>query len=348
MVSGTFSVDVRSCLTERSAGLPCTRGYRIDPQSSDAASTDSGSPRARLRLLQQRPASEGSPNSDQPDGMSLDQVSERLSVTTATLLTWERHHGLALGQSTDGRPRRYSPDDLAVLTRVRDQAVTARASAAAAAMVHARLTATPTQLCTALLAATHRLDVATILEVLDCSAWLRGIPATIDDVVLPALREIGNLWSRGACDVAQENLATTTVQSWLHTQSQALPPPAAAPLVVLSCGPTEQHTLGLTALAVLLAHHGLAHLDLGARTPATSLRSTIHNAGASAVVLTAHISANRSATVTTLRKLGDTGADLYYAGAAFRTLPSRRGVPGTYLGGSLTNAATHLATRLKP
>lgn len=280
--------------------------------------------------------------------MSLDQASERLAVTTATLLSWEHRHGLVLGHSTDGGPRRYSPDDLAVLERIRDRAATARTTATAAALVNARLTATPTQLCTALLAATHHLDATTILEVLERSTWLHGIPVTIDDVVLPTLREIGNLWSRGACDVAQENLATTTIQSWLHTQSQAGTPPAPSPVVVLSCGPTEQHTLGLAALAVLLAHHGLACLNLGALTPATSLRMTIHNADASAVVLTAHLDANRPATVAALRKLKDTGADLYYAGAAFRTLPSRRSVPGSYLGGSLTNAATHLAAQLKP
>ena len=58
--------------------------------------------------------------------------------------------------------------------------------------------------------------------------------------------------------------------------------------------------------------------------------------GSSAVVLTAQLNANRPATVAALRKLRDTSAVLYYAGAAFRTLSSRRGVPGTYLGGNLT------------
>ena len=284
---------------------------------------------------------------DQPDLMSVDEVSERLGVPTATLLSWGRRHGLALGHPIGGS-QRYSPQDLVALEHIRDQDATARPIAAAAALVNARLSAIPTELCAALLGATNQLDATTVVEVLDRSAWLIGIPATIDDVVLPAFREIGNLWSRGACNIAQEQLATATIQGWLHTQSQTARPPAPTPVVVLSAGPSEQHTLGLTAFGVLLAHHGLACLDLGARTPATTLQATVRDAEASAVVLTAQLNANRPATVAALRKLRDTSAVLYYAGAAFRTLSSRRGVPGTYLGGNLTNAAAHLATQLTP
>lgn len=210
-------------------------------------------------------------------------------------------------------------------------------------MVGAGLTATPTQLCMDFLAATHHLDATRMIDVLGRCVWLHGTPTTIDDVVMPALREIGNRWSRGECDVAQERLATTTIQNWLHTQSQTARPPAHAAVVVLSCGPSEQHSLGLSALAVLLVHHGLAYINLGVHTPAIALPTAIHNAQASAVVLTAQLQVNRPATIAALRTVEETSAVLYYAGAAFRTLASRRGVPGTYLGSSLTNAAAQLA-----
>jgi MerR family transcriptional regulator, light-induced transcriptional regulator len=279
--------------------------------------------------------------------MSVDEVSERLGVPTATILSWGRRHGLVLGHPISVS-RRYSPHDLVALEQLRDRVATARTATAAAALVDARLSAVPTELCGALLGAAHQLDATTVVEVLDRSARLIGVPATIDDVVLPAFREIGNLWSRGACNIPQEQLATATIQGWLQTQSQRARPPAPTPVVVLSGGPSEQHTLGLAAFGVLLAHHGLACLDLGARTPATTLQAAVRNAEASAVVLTAQLTANRPATVAALRKLRDTSAALYYAGAGFRALSSRRGVPGTYLGGSLTNAAAHLATQLTP
>ena len=305
------------------------------------AGAGSSDPPARLDL-NPIPAPNGLPGSDHSHSASADEAGRRLGVPTTTVLSWERHHGLDLDHSIDGSQRRQS---LADLEPMRDQVVAARTTVTAAAMVNARLTATPTQLCGALLAATHHLDAIKIIEVLSRSKWLHGVPATIDDVVLPALREIGNRWSRGGCDVAQEHLATTTIENWLHSQSQAARPLSPAAVVVLSCGPTEQHTLGLAALAVLLAHHGLASINLGARTPATTLRTAIHDAQASAMVLTSHMNANRRATVAALRTAKDTSAVLYYAGAAFRTSASRRGVPGTYLGGSLTNAATQLATQ---
>jgi len=43
--------------------------------------------------------------------------------------------------------------------------------------------------------------------------------------------------------------------------------------------------------------------------------------------------------------VSSTPAEVYYAGSAFRTHGSRRGVPGTYLGSQLTQAAKQVARR---
>lgn len=307
-----------------------------------------GEPWAQLHVPRQTPAPVGSPILVQSDSWPADVASEQLGVSTVINNPVEANHVLSLDHLIHGSHRAYTQADLDALNEIRDQVVTGRTTASAAAMVNAGLTPTPAQLCLDLLAATQDLDATKIAEVLSHSVWLHGPPATIEDVVMPALREIGSRWSRGECDVAHERLATTTIEYWLQIRCQTARPPAHTAVVVLSCGPSEEHTLGLAALAALLMHHGVASVNLGARTPANTLRTATHHAKASAVVLTAQLNVNRPATVAALRTVQDTSTDLYYAGAAFRTLASRRGVPGTYLGGSLTNAATHLATRLKP
>lgn len=275
-------------------------------------------------------------------------ASELVGVPAATIQAWVERDGLAVGRLNPHSERRYSDVDLAALRRMRDEIAAGRPSAEAAALVNATLTATVTELCLALLHAVHRYDPAGVVEVLDRSLALQGLGCTVDDVLFPALREIGNRWAQRKSDVAQEHLASTTIQGWLRAQHQRqtrmLPP---GWVVVLGCGPEEQHTLGLDALAALLAQEGLTSLNLGANTPALSLKLTVEVVKPSAVVVACHTVSGRASTNNALHALHGTSSHLYYAGAAFRTQASRQTVPGTYLGSSLARAASLLATQVE-
>jgi MerR family transcriptional regulator, light-induced transcriptional regulator len=193
--------------------------------------------------------------------------------------------------------------------------------------------------------AAHRLDDAAVAHVLDLSRTLHGLDATVDLVLLPAMRELGEQWAGGLAEIAHEHLATTTVQTWLAAARPRVRPPAVQPPVVLACGPDEQHSLALDALAVLLAHRGLPTLYLGARVPAPSLHAAVRDSGARAVVLTCQLSRNRRSAVGALQELAASPADVCYAGAAFATPASRRDVPGHYLGESLRDAVDQLEAR---
>lgn len=113
--------------------------------------------------------------------------------------------------------------------------------------------------------------------------------------------------------------------------------------MLLACGPADLHPIGLRAFGVLLARRGLDCLILGARTPADALRPAIQNSQAYAVVVVSHLPKARPAAVAALQAAATTTASVYFAGAAFDTPRSRAGVPGTYLGESLSAAAAHLA-----
>lgn len=274
-------------------------------------------------------------------------ASEVVGVPASVICDWEDRHGLAVGRSGRRGERRYSEVDVAALGRMRDEVSAGRSPADAAALVNATLSATPAELCSALLAAAHQFDPAGVVEVLDRSLGVHGLGCTVDDVLFPALREIGDRWARREWDVAQEHLSSTTIQGWLRTQHQRqtrmLPP---GWVVVLGCGPEEQHTLGLDAFAALLAQEGLTSLNLGADTPTASFRATIREVAPSAVVVACHALSGRAATHSTLRVLGDADRHLYYAGAAFRTQATRHTVPGTYLGGNLSRAANLVAAQV--
>lgn len=229
---------------------------------------------------------------------------------------------------------------------MRDAIAEGRTGAEAAALINAALDASPDELAAALLRAADHLDAAGVVEVLDRGFWLHGLAATVDDILLPALREIGSRWVKREWDVAQEHLASTTIQGWLRAhQQRETRLLSTGPVVVLACGPEEQHTLALDAFAALLAHEGLTSLDLGAQTPAASLEATVTRVDPAAVVVSCQMIGGRAATVAALQALTDTVSRLYYAGAAFSTQATRQAVPGTYLGTSLGAAAALLAAQ---
>ncbi len=68
-------------------------------------------------------------------------VARRLGVAAATLRTWDRRYGIGPADHTPGRPRRYSPDDVARLEMMRHAMIHGATPADAA--VHARNTPLP-------------------------------------------------------------------------------------------------------------------------------------------------------------------------------------------------------------
>ncbi len=274
-------------------------------------------------------------------------ASELVGVPAAVIRGWEERHGLAVGRWVTGDERRYSEVDLAALRRMREEVAAGRSCAGAAALVNGALTATPLQLGTELLEAVYRFDTVGVVEVLDRSLGVHGLASTVDEVLFPALRQIGERWARREWDVAQEHLASTTIQGWLRAQHQRqvrmLPP---GWVVVLGCGPEERHTLGLDAFAALLAQEGLTSLNLGPDTPSASFEATVRQVGPAAVVMSCHALSGRATTNSALRALTGSTPRLYYAGAAFGTPADRRAVPGTYLGSNLARAAALVADQV--
>jgi methanogenic corrinoid protein MtbC1 len=290
--------------------------------------------------------SDGAEHAPVPEGstFSIGEVSALLAVPAPTIRSWERRHTLFPSVRDEHGHRRYTEADVAVLRRMRDQrAGGVRVSEAVATAT----TAPPSVLCQQVLAAIHRLDDHGIRAALDSSLAAHGLPVTLEEVLLPAMREVGAQWTRGESDIAHEHLATAAVLAWLARRAGEAPPPLRERPIVLSCGPLDQHTIALEAFVVLLRHHRFDCLNLGAQTPADALRVAVQQSGAAAVVLVSQLASNRAAAVAALRAVGDTQAALFYAGGAFRSSRSRQAVPGSYLGGSLFQAVQHIAAHLR-
>lgn len=279
-----------------------------------------------------------------PHGLAIQQASELLGVPAPTLRSWERRYGLPTTGRSPGGHRRYSPEALHELRLMRDEVGRGRRAADAARTVRALLDREgPVRTWTEqLLSASRRMDPAGVRAALDGAHADLGVAASIDDVLMPAMRQVGAWWETGRCDVAEEHLTTEAARGWLARRTALAPAPSDERPVLLACGPRDLHTLGLEALALLLADRSRACRVLGARTPARTLLAAATATDAAAVVVVSHLTTHRRPAVEALEAVAATGIPVFYAGNAFVFPGARVGVPGAYLGDSLAAAATLL------
>ena len=241
------------------------------------------------------------------------------------------------GRSNGGH-RRYTPEQMRMLHLMRDKITRGHPAVEAAALVRAAQTRPTDPLIAAFLDAAHHLDATGIDQSLNEACQALGLERVVVDVLLPAMREIGRWWEMGRCDVAHEHLATQTIQAWLAKFTRPRPRSRQHKPLILSCGPRDHHTLDLESMGTLLMHRGMDCRVLGARTPADSLSKAVQKSSPrrSSWCPTCQWPAVRrskhSAQYTDRRAL-------FYAGNAFLSPQSRRGVPGTYLGNNFSQAA---------
>jgi hypothetical protein len=204
----------------------------------------------------------------------------------------------------------------------------------------AGLAGPPAEFATRFLSAFGRDDPAAMRLQLEQATETLGLGDCLDDVLLPGMRAIGALWQSGQCSIEKERLATECARAWLQSHEVLVPAPDSGSPVVLACGPTDEHSLGLEALGILLRYQGQACRLLGARVSTRTLGTAIRASQPAAVVIVSHLRANRDRAAESVRSAQEWVPALFYAGNAFATAGSRRDLPGTYLGTRLQTASS--------
>lgn len=281
-------------------------------------------------------------------GLTIQAVSQLLDVPAPTIRSWERRYGVPPTSRSQGGHRRFFPDDLVMLRQMRDEIAKGhRAAEAAARVIRAQQVESPhEQLIDDFLHAAYRLDPRGADALLEHARETLGVETAVTGVLLPAMRQVGVWWETGRCDVAHEHLATEAARAWLNRLLYLGPTPWQSETLILTCGPRDFHTLGLEAMGVLLANRGYGCRVLGARTPVKSLAAAVQGTGAAGLVMVSHLSIGRRSAIEALRSIQHGDAQLYYAGNAFVSPQSRKGVPGTYLGEDLLAAANLITSSL--
>jgi DNA-binding transcriptional MerR regulator len=278
------------------------------------------------------------------ESLRLGDVAKAIGVPGTTIRAWETRYSWPNPSRTSGRHRRYSTDDLRQLVALRNEIARGRNAGEAVEMLRALAARRVDLYVGPIVDAAIALDPVTVRSVLLDAEGALGVERTVEDVAVIAMREIGDHWAVGTCDVAGEHLATGEIRRWFgEAAARKLDDVEGAP-VVLACGPEELHTGGLEAFRVLLVERGVPSLFLGAQTPPESFELAVREAGAVGAVMLCHRPQARRGALVTLRLLSSIRKTrVYYAGNGFAAARGRRSVPGTYLGTDLSAAADLVA-----
>jgi DNA-binding transcriptional MerR regulator len=281
-------------------------------------------------------------------GVPIAEAARQLGIPMPTLRSWELRYNMPETVRGVGKHRRYSTAELHGLRLMRDEIARGKRASLAAQSVRELLELTgPASLFTErLLAASERSDPTGVREQLTLAQGALGLAACLDDVLLPSLQQIGLWWQTGRCDVEQEHLTTEAARAWLETLTAYAPAPARPAPIVLACGPTDLHTVGLEALGILLRYREWNVRLLGAKTSVPALETAVHATGACAVVIVSHLNSGRGRAVQSLYAANILDVELFYAGNAFSSPRNRRNLPGNYLGTRLQEACALIDSRL--
>ncbi|MCT9008696.1 cobalamin B12-binding domain-containing protein [Streptomyces rhizosphaerihabitans] len=247
-------------------------------------------------------------------GVTTGALARRLGVSPTTLRSWDRRYGVGPAVRSDGRHRRWMPQDVAMLEEMcrLTAAGVPPAEAAKAAKggsdqvapevrtpadelgppaptAGAEPLGDPRQECKGLARAAVRLDAPSVEDQLTSLVTRHGVVVGWEEVMVPTLHAVGRKWeSAGDRYVEVEHLLSWHISRVLHRAPGPARPGASAGgagPVVLACVPGEQHCLPLEALHAGLVEQGLPTRMFGPAVPPEALTAAVRRLGPAAVVL---------------------------------------------------------------
>jgi methanogenic corrinoid protein MtbC1 len=276
-------------------------------------------------------------------GHRIGAFSRRVGVSPELLRAWERRYGLLAPVRSQGGFRLYTAGDEERVARMREGlAVGLSAAEAARRALDLAAPAPDAALEGAsarLLAAVEGYDEEGVHAVLDESLAAFGLEAALRELLLPALRAVGERWERGELSVSQEHFASQLLRTRLLALARTWGR-GHGPQAILACAPGELHDITLIALGLLLRTHGWRIIFLGADTPVDTVRQAAGAVVPALVVLVAFTPEALAAEAATLEVLAAAHPLALGGPGASEALCSRVGA--RCLGGDLLAAAQAL------
>lgn len=252
-------------------------------------------------------------------------------VSESRLRTWERRYGIPQpGRSATGR-RLYSEEDLEVIRRMAAfvaAGISASEAAAATKAGETAATAAPLEeqpaehpLAVSITAASRAFDEAGTAAAIEEAVSALGWPGAIDQVLMPALRLIGDSWRDSELDLANEHFTSELIRRSLNGALLKQAAASGGPKVLLACPEDERHEFGILATCLLLRERELQTVYLGPDVPTPSLIAAIRQTAPDAVCLWATSEAGLAMLTRAVRDIANAKLPVrvFVGGRAVRT-----------------------------
>ncbi len=119
--------------------------------------------------------------------------------------------------------------------------------------------------------AVKQLDADALELALARAAVTLSQPVLIEQLIVPLMNRIGDLWRDGTLRVIHEHMATAVVRSFLGTIPSAFEVPAAAPSLIVTTPVGQLHELGALIAAATASSEGWRVTYLGPNLPAEEI-----------------------------------------------------------------------------
>lgn len=238
---------------------------------------------------------------------SLGVVCRRTGLKPDRLRAWERRYGVVQPQRSAGNQRLYSEADIEHLILIR-QATDAGYRIAniadlttgelaklvredSPALMVAPTAATASERATAAdflsssLAAIQQLDSRKLERTLVGASEELPAQVFLQELLVPLLHRIGDLWEEGGLRAVHEHAATAVVRSFVDGLRAAYEPLPGAPTIVLTTPAGQLHELGVLLAAAAAAGDGWDVAYLGPNLPAEEIALVARQKAALAVGL---------------------------------------------------------------
>lgn len=211
--------------------------------------------------------------------LRIGELARRAGIPPATLRAWERRYGVVDPSRTESGYRLYSEADerrvkamVALITEGAAPAEAARRAVEQSGGEPAEALPAAAE-ASALLEHLADFDEQAANRLLDAALATYSVPAVVEDLILPALRRMGELWAGEELTVGQEHFASNVLRGRVIGMARGWGA-GSGPLALLACPPGEGHDLGLACFGLLLRHQGWRIAFLGTDTPLETLEAT--------------------------------------------------------------------------
>lgn len=263
---------------------------------------------------------------DEEHSYTIKAVARRTGLSTHVIRAWEKRYRAIKPSRTSTNRRLYSEKEVQRLELLRRATLAGHSIGTVANLATDRLAElvstsekaqtivgspdeksgdlTTSERVSACIDAITHLDSARLNNLLMDSSLAFSQPTVIDQVIVPLILKIGDLWRDGALRIVHEHLASSVLRTFLVNMRTGIDIPVTAPRMVVTTPSGQLHELGALIVSAVAAAEGWQVTYLGPNLPAEEIGAAVEHNHARVLALSIVYPAEDIRLVQELTKLG--------------------------------------------